>query len=154
MYSLLVGEAASPEAQEAIRRTLASIPGIARVLRLRTMHLGPDELLVVGSIEMDRELSASDAAGVIDEAQARLEEAVPNARIIYLEPQLPTTPQSPRRLGRPGTTRRKDLGPDLCLGSGRPMAGSRNRPTRLASARHGANERRAIATVLSLRRWR
>jgi cation diffusion facilitator family transporter len=95
MYSLLVGEAASPEEQAAIRRTLASIPGIARVLRLRTMHLGPDELLVVGSIEMDRELSASDAAGVIDQAQARLEEAVPNARIIYLEPQLPTTPRSP-----------------------------------------------------------
>jgi cation diffusion facilitator family transporter len=86
MYSLLVGEAASPAEQEAIRRTLASIPGIARVLRLRTMHLGPEELLVVGSIEMDRELSASDAAGVIDQAQARLEEAVPNARIIYLEP--------------------------------------------------------------------
>jgi cation diffusion facilitator family transporter len=95
MYSLLVGEAASPEEQEAIRRTLASIPGIARVLRLRTMHLGPDELLVVGSIEMDRELSASDAAGVIDQAQAQLEEAVPNARIIYLEPQIPTTPRSP-----------------------------------------------------------
>src|SRR4029453_10653970 len=85
MYSLLVGEAASPEEQAAIRRTLASIPGIARVLRLRTMHLGPDELLVVGSIEMDQQLSASDAAGVIDQAQARLEEAVPNARIIYLE---------------------------------------------------------------------
>jgi divalent metal cation (Fe/Co/Zn/Cd) transporter len=89
MYSLLVGEAASPEEQAAIRRTLASIPGIARVLRLRTMHLGPDELLVVGSIEMDRELSASDAAGVIDQAQARLEEAVPDARIIY-----PGTPAS------------------------------------------------------------
>jgi cation diffusion facilitator family transporter len=95
MYSLLVGEAASPEEQAAIRRTLASIPGIARVHRLRTMHLGPEELLVVGSIEMDRKLSASDAAGVIDQAQARLEEAVPNARIIYLEPQLPTTPRSP-----------------------------------------------------------
>jgi cation diffusion facilitator family transporter len=95
MYSLLVGEAASPEEQAAIRRTLASIPGIARVLRLRTMHLGPDELLVVGSIEMDQQLSASDAAGVIDQAQARLEEAVPNARIIYLEPQLPTNPRSP-----------------------------------------------------------
>ena len=95
MYSLLVGEAASPEEQAAIRRTLASIPGIAGVLRLRTMHLGPDELLVVGSIEMDQQLSASDAAGVIDQAQARLEEAVPNARIIYLEPQLPTTPRSP-----------------------------------------------------------
>jgi cation diffusion facilitator family transporter len=94
MYSLLVGEAASPEEQAAIRRTLASIPGIARLVRLRTMHLGPDELLVVGSIEMDRELSASEVAQVIDEAEARLREAVPSARVIYLEPDLPTTPRS------------------------------------------------------------
>jgi cation diffusion facilitator family transporter len=105
MYSLLVGEAASPGEQEAIRRTLASIPGIARLVRLRTMHLGPEELLVVGSIEMDRELSASDAAGVIDQAQARLREAVPNARIIYLEPQLPTTPTSPGDSADPGGLR-------------------------------------------------
>ena len=94
MYSLLVGEAASPQEQAAIRRTLASIPGIARLVRLRTMHLGPDELLVVGSIQMDRQLSASEAARVIDQAQARLREAVPSARIIYLEPDLPTTPRS------------------------------------------------------------
>ena len=95
MYSLLVGEAASPEEQAAIRRTLASIPGIDRLVRLRTMHLGPDELLVVGSIETDRELSASEVARAIDDAQARLREAVPTARIIYLEPDLPTTPRSP-----------------------------------------------------------
>jgi len=95
MYSLLVGEAASPEEQAAIRRTLASIPGIARLVRLRTMHLGPDELLVVGSIETGRELSASEVARAIDDAQARLREAVPTARIIYLEPDLPTSPRSP-----------------------------------------------------------
>jgi cation diffusion facilitator family transporter len=94
MYSLLVGEAASPPEQAAIRRTLGSIPGIARLVRLRTMHLGPEELLVVASIEMDRALSASEAARVIDEAQARLREAVPSARVIYLEPELPTTPGS------------------------------------------------------------
>jgi Dimerisation domain of Zinc Transporter len=95
MYSLLVGEAASPPEQAAIRRTLGSIPGIARLVRLRTMHLGPDELLVVASIEMDRALSATEAARVIDEAQARLREAVPSARVIYLEPELPATPGSP-----------------------------------------------------------
>ena len=94
MYSLLVGEAASPKEQAAIRQTLASIPGVARLVRLHTMHLGPDELLVVGGIELHRELSASDAAEVIDQAQARLRDAVPSARIIYLEPELPTTPGS------------------------------------------------------------
>jgi cation diffusion facilitator family transporter len=106
MYSLLVGEAASPEEQAAIQRTLASIPGIARLVRLRTMHLGPDELLVVGSIEMDRQLSASEAARVIDQAQARLRQAVPTARIIYLEPDLPTTPRSPADRADAGGPRR------------------------------------------------
>jgi cation diffusion facilitator family transporter len=94
MYSLLVGEAASPQEQAAIRRTLASISGIARLLQLRTMHLGPDELLVVAKVEMDPKLSASETARVIDEAQARLREVVPSARVVYLEPDLPAAPQS------------------------------------------------------------
>ena len=41
MYSLLLGEAASPEEQEAVRRAIASTPGVARLIQLRTMHLGP-----------------------------------------------------------------------------------------------------------------
>jgi cation diffusion facilitator family transporter len=89
MYSLLVGEAASPQEQAAIRRTIASIPGIDGLLQLRTMHLGPEELLVAAKVEMDPELSASEAARVIDQAQARLREAVPSARVVYLEPDLP-----------------------------------------------------------------
>jgi divalent metal cation (Fe/Co/Zn/Cd) transporter len=95
MYSLLMGEAASPSEQAAIRRTLASMPGIVRLVRLRTMHLGPEELLVIASIEMDPELAASDAARVIDQAQARLREAVPSARIIYLEPEVPARAAPP-----------------------------------------------------------
>jgi cation diffusion facilitator family transporter len=94
MYSLLVGEAASPQEQAAIRQVLASIKGIARPLQLRTMYLSPDELLVVAQVEMDPELSASQAAQVIDQAEARLREAVPNARVIYLEPDLPVAPRS------------------------------------------------------------
>ena len=89
MYSLLVGEAASPEEQRAIRDAILDTGGVARLVQLRTMHMGPDEVLVVGGLQLDRELSADDAARVIDQAQARVREALPSARIIYLEPDLP-----------------------------------------------------------------
>jgi divalent metal cation (Fe/Co/Zn/Cd) transporter len=94
MYSLLVGEAASPQEQAAIRQALASIPGIARLLQLRTMYLSPDELLVAAKVEIDPELSASESAQVIDRAEARLRDAVPTARVVYLEPDLPVAPRS------------------------------------------------------------
>ena len=89
MYSLLVGEAASPEEQRAIRDAILDTGGVARLVQLRTMHMGPDEVLVVGGLQLDRELSADDAARVIDQAQARIREILPSARVIYLEPDLP-----------------------------------------------------------------
>jgi divalent metal cation (Fe/Co/Zn/Cd) transporter len=96
MYSLLLGEAASPEEQATIRDTLAATPGIASLVQLRTMHLGPEELLVAARVELDPDLSVHDAARVIDAAQADLREQVPSARIIYLEPELPVTPDLQR----------------------------------------------------------
>ena len=92
MYSLLLGEAASPQEQATIRDTIASTPAVAHLLQLRTMHLGPEDLLIVAQVELRPELSADDAARVIDEVQERLRAAVPNARIVYLEPQLPVPP--------------------------------------------------------------
>src|SRR5215213_9780787 len=89
MYSLLVGEAASPAEQAAIREAILSTDGVAKLLALRTMHLGPDDLLVVGGLEIERARSAADTAAVIDAAQARVREALPSARVIYLEPDLP-----------------------------------------------------------------
>ena len=89
MYSLLVGEAASPEEQAAIRQAILSTGGVAGLVQLRTLHLGPDDVLVVGGLQLDREQSADDAARVIDQAEARVREALPKARIIYLEPDLP-----------------------------------------------------------------
>jgi cation diffusion facilitator family transporter len=89
MYSLLVGEAASPAEQAAIREAILSTDGVAELVQLRTMHLGPDELLVVGGLEIERAQSAADTAAVIDAAQARVREALPSARVIYLEPDLP-----------------------------------------------------------------
>jgi cation diffusion facilitator family transporter len=89
MYSLLVGEAASPAEQEAIRQAILGTDGVAGLVQLRTMHLGPDEVLVVGGLRLDQELSAGDAARVIDQAEAGVRAALPNVRVIYLEPDLP-----------------------------------------------------------------
>ena len=105
MYSLLLGEAASPHEQAAIRDTIASTPGVALLIQLRTMHLGPEELLIVAQVELDPDLSADDAARVIDDAQDRLHTATPNARIVYLEPELPvptdSTADAPTRTPEP-----------------------------------------------------
>jgi cation diffusion facilitator family transporter len=89
MYSLLVGEAASPAEQDAIRKAILSTDGVAKLLALRTKHLGPDDLQVVGGLEIERARSAADTAAVIDAAQARVREVLPSARVIYLEPDLP-----------------------------------------------------------------
>jgi cation diffusion facilitator family transporter len=89
MYSLLVGEAASPAEQEAIRQAILGADGVVGLVQLRTMHLGPDEVLVVGGVRLDQELSAGDAARVIDQAEAGVRAALPDVRVIYLEPDLP-----------------------------------------------------------------
>ena len=83
--SLLLGESASPETVETIATSLVG-PGVERVIHLRTMHLGPDELLVGAKLAMPTSASLADVAAAIDAAEARVRSAVPTARVIYLEP--------------------------------------------------------------------
>jgi divalent metal cation (Fe/Co/Zn/Cd) transporter len=59
---------------------------VRRLIHLRTMHLGPEELLVGAKVELDPELTFPQVAAAIDEAEARIREQVPTARVIYLEP--------------------------------------------------------------------
>jgi len=73
MKSLLIGESASAEVERAIVTALENGPEVRRVIHLRTLHLGPESLLV--------------AAG-IDAAERRVRTAVPIAETIYLEPDI------------------------------------------------------------------
>lgn len=86
MRSLLVGEAAGRDESAAIRAALASAPGVRKLIHLRTMHLGPDELLVGAKVELDPGLSFPEVADAIDRAEAAVREKVPSARVIYIEP--------------------------------------------------------------------
>ncbi|MGW0801768.1 cation diffusion facilitator family transporter [Nonomuraea sp. NPDC002799] len=86
--SLLVGEGASPEMEAQIRTTLEAAPEVKRVIHMRTLHLGPEELLVAAKIAVQHDETAGEVARGIDEAERRIREAVPIARVIYLEPDL------------------------------------------------------------------
>ena len=90
MKSLLIGESASREHQTAIRNALAG-PGVESVIHMRTLHLGPEELLVAAKIAVNATSSAAGVAQAIDAAERRVRSAVPIARVIYLEPDLRRT---------------------------------------------------------------
>jgi cation diffusion facilitator family transporter len=86
--SLLLGESATPEQQEEIVRALEADGAGTSVIHMKTMHLGPDELLVAAKIAVARQDTAETIARSIDQAEERIRAAVPIARVIYLEPDL------------------------------------------------------------------
>jgi len=88
--SLLLGEAAGPEQVRQIRAAIEAEPQVDRVIHMRTLHLGPEELLVAAKIAVQHSDSAGDVARAIDGAERRIREAVPIARVIYLEPDIDT----------------------------------------------------------------
>lgn len=85
--SLLLGEGAEPGSVRAIQDAAVG-PGVTSVIHLKTLHLGPEELLVAAKIEVPQAASAAQVAAAIDGAEQRIRAAVPIARVIYLEPDL------------------------------------------------------------------
>lgn len=85
--SLLIGEGASAPLVRTITSSLVGGP-VERVIHLRTQYLGPEELLVAAKIAVSASLSTEVVAEAIDNAEARLRAAVPEARLVYLEPDL------------------------------------------------------------------
>jgi cation diffusion facilitator family transporter len=95
MRSLLVGESATDERVAEIREALLAGPMLKRVIHLRTMHLGPDDVLVAAKIELDARLTFHEVAAEIDAAEARVRAVVPMARLMFLEPDVYREPASP-----------------------------------------------------------
>lgn len=88
MKGLLIGEAASDENLDKINASLATADKVNRIIHLRTMHLGPDQLLVAAKLDFDPSLTVGDLATAIDDAEAGLRAAVPIATTIYIEPDI------------------------------------------------------------------
>lgn len=86
MKGLLIGEAASLDMEERAAEALRNAPAVRRLIHLRTEHLGPDELLVGAKLEFDATLTFVQLAAAIDVVEEQLRAAVPEARVVYIEP--------------------------------------------------------------------
>lgn len=84
--SLLLGESATKADVAKIRGAIESHG--TRIIHLKTMHLGPEELLVAAKISISHSDTGREVAAAIDAAETRIRDAVPTARVIYLEPDL------------------------------------------------------------------
>ncbi|GAA2798117.1 cation diffusion facilitator family transporter [Streptomyces showdoensis] len=88
--SLLLGEAAGIEDVQKIEAAIVDGDTVTRLIHMRTLHLGPEELLVAAKIGVQGGDSATEVATAINAAEERIRAAVPIARVIYLEPDIYT----------------------------------------------------------------
>jgi divalent metal cation (Fe/Co/Zn/Cd) transporter len=88
MKSLLIGESAAPQKQRDIEAAITGEATVRRLIHMRTEHIGPEELLVGAKIEFDPALSMSELAGAVNAVEGAVRTAVPEARIMYLEPDI------------------------------------------------------------------
>jgi len=88
--SLLLGESATKEHVRLIEGAL--VAGGGRIIHLKTLHLGPDELLVAAKMSVEPGASGEQIAEAIDAAEVRVRDAVPIARLIYIEPDIYRAP--------------------------------------------------------------
>jgi divalent metal cation (Fe/Co/Zn/Cd) transporter len=85
MKSLLIGEAASPATERQIRDAITDGPEVRRIISLRTLHLGPDDVLVATKLDLACDTVPA-LARAIDSVEARVRAAVPTAKLIFVEP--------------------------------------------------------------------
>jgi len=88
MKSLLIGESAGASVEGAIVAAIEADREVQRVIHLRTLHLGPETLLVAAKVAVRHDASAASVVAAIDAAEHRIRAAVPIAELIYLEPDI------------------------------------------------------------------
>ncbi|WP_415631477.1 cation diffusion facilitator family transporter [Propionibacterium sp.] len=92
MQSLLLGESATPETTAVIVSALTQTPGIESVIHMKTVHVGPDKVLVAAKIAVAPTDSAEYVSAVIDAAERNIRDAEPICTYIYLEPDIRREP--------------------------------------------------------------
>lgn len=90
--SLLVGEGATKDDQLRIEAALVQHADVLSLVHLKTLYLGPDELMVAAKLAFAGTLTIEQVTTVIDEVEVMVRAAVPAARVIYLEPGLVNAP--------------------------------------------------------------
>ena len=99
---LLIGRAASPAVERLIRAEIESRPGVAALLELRTMHMGPDSLIVAARVALNDEMGADQAEDLADEIDSRLSEKLPLQPHVFIDPTQTRQTPPPKAARSPG----------------------------------------------------
>ena len=84
---LLIGEGVQPETRRGIKAVIAEQPGILRLNELRTMHLGPDEVLLTISVDFSSDMTADQVEGTISKMEKDIKTRYPEAKRVFIEAQ-------------------------------------------------------------------
>jgi cation diffusion facilitator family transporter len=86
--SLLIGEGASPENVATIRDAFNAHPAVESLIHMKTLYLGPDELMIAAKVAFPKTTRLVQIATAIDALEADIRAKIPAARVIYIEPDL------------------------------------------------------------------
>jgi cation diffusion facilitator family transporter len=86
--SLLIGESAADDLVSSIREAIATTDGIDGVRELRTIHIGPEDLVVAAGVWVDAASSAVAITRSIDIAERRVLEVSPFRTVVSIEPRV------------------------------------------------------------------
>jgi divalent metal cation (Fe/Co/Zn/Cd) transporter len=86
--SLLVGESADAEDLGLIESALHAEEHVLAILSLKTVHVGPDSILVACKISVTPTDSARVLTETINSAERRIRAVVPEAVFIFIEPDI------------------------------------------------------------------
>jgi cation diffusion facilitator family transporter len=85
-HSLLIGESITEEDRAKVVSVAGAVEGVRDVRQMLSMHLGPTSVLLALKVGFDPSLSMEALERTIDELEARIREALPHMRYIFIEP--------------------------------------------------------------------
>ncbi|MBC7402868.1 MAG: cation diffusion facilitator family transporter [Microbacteriaceae bacterium] len=97
--SLLVGEGASADDTVRIRDAINADSDVESLIHMKTLYLGPEELLVAAKVAFPTKMKLAEVAAAINNLESRVRTEVPIARVIYIEPDVYVAPGT----GNPST---------------------------------------------------
>lgn len=86
MRGLLLGESATRADVDKITDTIQSTPDVERLIHMRTLHQGPEDVLVAAKVQLRAGMSFEAVAETINTIEARIRHVLPIATMIYIEP--------------------------------------------------------------------
>ena len=82
---LLLGEAAAPEVVADVRAHVARFEAVERINELRTMHMGPSDIILAMSLDFRDELTAGQVEETISKLEAEIVEAQAEISRVFIE---------------------------------------------------------------------